>query len=102
MRGAELERISMPTEAVVEEVNLSGAYVSDLSEHALEFLEHFFEQLYCDTKTASRVIGAIRPAHWPTDEYVLQDELTAQWRAWAATLTPPVTIAPDYRDKDPT
>lgn len=23
------------------------------------------------------------------------------WRAWAATLTPRVTIAPDYRDQDP-
>ena len=50
-----------------------------------------------------------RSEHWHEDyleagksNYVVpSSEFADRWRAWAATLTPPVTIAPDYRDKDP-
>ena len=101
MRGAILNQVTFPKDAVVVEPDVSGACMQNLSESDCEFLQPLFNSLFADITTVQRVPIAIQPAHWPTDEYVLQDELTAQWRAWAASLTPPVTIAPDYRNQDP-
>jgi uncharacterized protein YjbI with pentapeptide repeats len=102
MRGAILNQVTFPKDAVVLGPDVSGACMQSLSESDCEFLQPLFNSLFADITTVQRVPIAIRPAHWPTEEYAFQDELTDQWRAWAATLTPPVTIAPDYRDKEPT
>jgi uncharacterized protein YjbI with pentapeptide repeats len=104
-QGAQIDQIEISEDTQLFEVSLNGASFQRLDEATLLLLKDELPNLFTTGFTAGShrklPTGIERPAHWPS-KMLLLNEFRKEWRAWAATLTPPVTIAPDYRDKDAT
>jgi hypothetical protein len=74
---------------------MRGAALRNVDETTLARLQPHWDEIIYFAETLPD--GA--PAHWvqiaPTEFEI--DIFRTQWRAWASTLDPPVTIAYDYR-----
>lgn len=100
LQGAKLNSITLSIETNLNGTSLHGAATMLVHGTTLEKLKPCWPD----------IIGIFSPLpegapdHWIEDAEIApySEKLDSIWRTWAATLTPPVTIAPDYRDKDPT
>ncbi|WP_461428948.1 pentapeptide repeat-containing protein [Gymnodinialimonas sp.] len=82
-------KISMGTN--LTKANLRGAAVTLEDERPLMF----YKPHWADIFYAARSLPEGHPPHWIAEDLFDEDFIDA-WLAWAATLDPPVTIAPGY------
>ncbi|MEX3016372.1 pentapeptide repeat-containing protein [Gymnodinialimonas hymeniacidonis] len=94
LHGAQLTRISLSQGTRIADAELQGAAISEISEAEIEWIDDHWN----DVIVFNEVLAERAPDHWIVMEgrFTNEDFIT-QWRDWAATLDPPVTIAPDYR-----
>ncbi len=92
--GANLSFAKFSDETEIDETVFHWAAASYLGSVSLFILQEHWDVIFADGN--STCPKPLRPNHWVTEELEF-DDFQAAWRAWAATLDPPVTIAPDYR-----
>jgi uncharacterized protein YjbI with pentapeptide repeats len=99
MQGADLSEAQMSDGTNLKAASLRGAALRSVDDTTLTKLRPFWGDIFADGTAQTET--ADRPDHW--DDAELADYLfdpanspfRQAWRAWAATLDPPVTIAGD-------
>lgn len=93
--GAEITRAYFPDYITQEKVRFRGASAHSAGLETIETLRNFWDQIFSDAvRYAASIAGeSAVPDHWVEKSGVAP--FHASWRAWAATLDPPVTIAGD-------
>ncbi len=104
LRGADLEDAQIQGAAIIktrlsEHTDLNGV---DLRGAAVWAADHKSLSMLAAHSKGALLFKRKRPTDWLGDWVEIDanfsyNDLVTQWRAWAATLDPPVTIAPDYR-----
>ncbi len=94
--GADLRHIKTGPAAAPKNGNFTGAAIMGFE--ALQILRGRWNDVMAAGFSSQQAAfpGEEFPKHWVLDEFYT-DDFHDQWRTWAATLDPPVTIAPDYR-----
>lgn len=90
--GTLLRNTAFSGECHLDGASLRGAGAYELTSKTLSGLKMHWSVIFY----AEANLPAGHPPHWIAED-LDYDTFTTQWRAWAATLDPPVTIAPDYR-----
>ncbi len=95
LQGAELVGANLSEDTVLDAAILQGTAFRLLEAATLKQLRAFWDDIIMFADT----VPDDSPDHWVhvADDDFDYDTFITQWRAWAATLDPPVTIAPDYR-----
>ncbi|MEM7723897.1 MAG: pentapeptide repeat-containing protein [Pseudomonadota bacterium] len=124
LQGALLDEVQFSDETILGGIELSGAAIRVVDDVTLSVLRPFWGQVFGDgslqdafvTVTEGDASSTNWPTHWSShylDARTYEDEdcenrnwyrcnplsspFENRWSTWAATLDPPVTIAPDYR-----
>jgi uncharacterized protein YjbI with pentapeptide repeats len=95
MQGADLRAARMSDDTNLTAANLRGAAVKAVNETTTARLQPHWDGIIASLETLPE--GA--PDHWVQSTRKDFDDTAFidTWRAWAATLDPPVTIAPDWQ-----
>jgi uncharacterized protein YjbI with pentapeptide repeats len=92
--GADLSYVKISHDTNLELASLRGAFAGFIDDGTLTRLRPHWDEMLVVLET----LPEDAPVHWQeiarTD--FDPDAFTENWRAWAATLDPPVTIAPDW------
>ncbi|WP_284263998.1 pentapeptide repeat-containing protein [Roseicyclus amphidinii] len=97
MQGVDLGQVEMSENTITNAANLQGAAIALVDNITISQLRSHWPRMIAFLESLPE--GA--PEHWMqlTVEDFSFAAFNRDWRAWAATLDPPVTIAPDnYRD----
>lgn len=93
LQGADLWEAVFDDETDLLGSDLSGASIRSARPRVMRLLRSRWSEIIC---SCGQLAGNA-PPHWiRTEEECSYGDFLQTWRAWAATLDPPVIIAPDY------
>ena len=93
LQGADFRVATLDGNTNLTEANLRGAAIAFVKSTTLEIFRPNWDDIIVFSSTLPDRV----PMHWVRTNKFAEDDVISQWRAWAASLDPPVTIAPDYR-----
>lgn len=96
LQGAMLFKVTMSEGTLTEDCNLQGAAVFFVDEETINKLHPHWDNIIAFLEK----LPPNAPSHWhEISEDFVREWAEDRWREWAASITPPVTIFIDYRDK---